>query len=153
MRVGPSVTRYNLKQPEVIVLRQVCGSLLLFVFCSSAAIALPAQNGNIKHGAELFDKNTCSQCHLNGSNMIEPTKPLKGAGFAKKYPKDEQIATIVRKGVPGTGMPSTGKDMLSDRELCDIIAYIRSLTPATACEPAIPKKAVVKQTRQSSSKR
>lgn len=60
--------------------------------------------------------------------MIEPTKPLKGASFAKKYPNDAQIAAIVRKGVAGTGMPSTGKDMLPDKDLCDVIAYIRSFT-------------------------
>ena len=89
--------------------------------------------GNAKRGAELFEKQQCSQCHLNGTNLIEPDKPLKGQKFAKKYPTDGQIAALVRKGVAGTGMPSTGKDMLNDHDLSDVIAFIRSLTP-----PAVP---------------
>ncbi|MBY0546351.1 MAG: cytochrome c [Candidatus Obscuribacterales bacterium] len=127
------------------VLSALLMSSLLFGSGPASCAPPPPQKADIKRGAELFDKNTCSQCHLHGSNMIEPTKPLKGPGFAKKFPRDEQIAAIVRKGVPGTGMPSTGKDMLSDRELCDIIAYIRSLTPATAGAPANRKKATAKQ--------
>lgn len=102
----------------------IISCLLIILPCSAAGV------GDAKRGAALFDKVQCSQCHLNGNNMIEPDKPLKGPGFAKKFPKDEQIAAVIRAGRPNTGMPSTGKSMLSDAQLCDLIAYIRSLTPA-----------------------
>lgn len=124
----------------VVVFRALRAVLTILLLSCAPVQSAPPQKGDIKRGAELFDKNQCSQCHLNGGNMIEPTKPLKGQKFAKKYARDEQIVAMVRTGVPGTGMPSTSKDMLSDRELCDIIAYIRSLTPAAAVPPATPPK-------------
>jgi len=71
----------------------------------------------------------CFTCHTNGENIIDPSKPIKGADFLKKYPDDAQIAEIVRKGRPGTAMPGYDKQRLTDEQLSSLIAYVRSLTP------------------------
>ncbi len=108
-------------------------SLLILTAPFGEALA----KGSVKEGAKQFEKHQCNQCHLGGNNLLEPGKPLKGATFAKKYPNDLQIAAVIRKGVAGTGMAANPPDLLSQDELSDIIAYIRSLTCST---PAPQKK-------------
>ena len=83
----------------------------------------------IAEGKEVFQKMQCFTCHVDGGNVINPSKPIKGADFKKKYPDDAQIAKIIRNGVPGTAMPAYGTDRLSDDQMGPLIAYIRSLTP------------------------
>lgn len=83
----------------------------------------------IAAGEKVFQQMQCFTCHTNGENLIDPTKPIKGANFHKKYPEDSQIAAIVRSGVAGTAMPAYDKNRLPDEQLSVLIAYIRSLTP------------------------
>lgn len=92
--------------------------------------------GNAQLGMKLFRQNNCSMCHPGGENSLNPLKPIKGAGFLKKYPNDKQLADHIRCGSPGTGMPAFPKSQISDAEMRDIIAYIRSLTPAASPTPA-----------------
>jgi mono/diheme cytochrome c family protein len=105
--------------------------LLLLLSVSQAHVAASAK-GDPARGKQIFTAQTCGMCHVNGGNMICPEKPLKGAGFEKKYPKDSMIADVIRHGVKGTSMDSFGKDKLPDPDLQDVIVYIRSLTPASA---------------------
>ena len=83
----------------------------------------------IAEGQSVFTRMQCFTCHANGENLVDPSKPIKGPDFLKKFPDDAQIAKIVRNGVAGTAMPAYGKDRLSDVQLVSLIAYIRSLTP------------------------
>ncbi len=85
--------------------------------------------GAIAEGKKVFSDMQCSTCHINGGNVIVPSKPIKGAEFLKKFPEDQQIANVIRQGVPGTAMPGFDKDRLSDDQLTTLVAYIRSLTP------------------------
>ncbi len=89
----------------------------------------PASPEKIAEGKAGFTQMQCFTCHINGDNIIDRSKPLRGANFQKKYPEDAQIAALVRRGVPGTAMPGYAKERLSDEQLSAIIAYIRSLTP------------------------
>ncbi len=104
---------------------------------------LPAlgSGGNVANGLKLFRQNNCSMCHPGGENNLNPLKPLKGPGFLKKYPTDALVCQQVRKGSVGTGMPPFPKSQITDGELRDIIAYIRSLTPSTPAPAAATKKA------------
>jgi mono/diheme cytochrome c family protein len=77
-------------------------------------------------------------CHDAGGNMMDPAKPIKGIGFLSRYPSDELIAKRIREGSPNGVMPAFHKDQISDKELVDVIAYIRSLTPMMKC-PATGK--------------
>ena len=85
---------------------------------------------NIAEGEKTFTRMQCFTCHANGENLINPSKPIKGQGFLKKYPEDEQIAQIIRRGLPGTAMPAYGTERLSNDQLGALISYIRSLTPS-----------------------
>lgn len=103
---------------------------------------LPAPGaGNVANGMKLFRQNNCSMCHPGGENNLNPLKPLKGPGFLKKYPTDAAVCQQVRKGSVGTGMPPFPKSQITDGELRDIIAYIRSLTPSTSPPAPATKKA------------
>lgn len=110
------------------------GVVLIYVLVSAIAVAptLSATKGDPKKGQEIFESLTCVDCHKGGSNLVVPSKPLKGESFAKKYPKDEKIAKVIRKGVPGSSMPAFNSDVISDEQLKDLIAYLRSLTPSAS---------------------
>ena len=70
---------------------------------------------------------------------MHPSKVLKGEKFASRYKKDCDIVKVIRSSVPDTGMPSFSKQQLSDAEVKDIIAYIRSLTVPAPPAPVGPK--------------
>lgn len=91
-----------------------------------------ANKGDLKRGKKVFQDGQCAICHTDGGNNLNPERPLKGAVFIKRYPlnKDIELEKIIRKGITEKGMPSFGKDKLSDQDLKDVVVYIRSLTPA-----------------------
>jgi mono/diheme cytochrome c family protein len=81
-------------------------------------------------------------CHPGGGNALDPGKSLNTASFLKRYPTDEQVAQRIREGSPNGTMPAFRKDQMSDQDLVDVIAYIRSLNKPKAtstkilCPPA-----------------
>ncbi len=100
----------------------------------------------IARGNALADRLGCTECHkadLRGG-LFEDDGWLHGKYFASnltlkaaKY-SDEDIARIVRAGVRPDGrsviaMPSSGFVGLTDAEMADIIAFVRSL-PAGGTE-------------------
>lgn len=89
----------------------------------------PPSPETIAEGKNAFNNMQCFTCHVNGGNIIDSSKPIKGIAFIKKYPDDSQIADVIRRGVSGTAMPGYANDRLSDEQLSVLIAYIRSLTP------------------------
>jgi|AGTN01.1.fsa_nt_gi Cytochrome c. len=96
-----------------------------------AQIASPAYGADVKNGQHIFESNTCVDCHVGGGNSVKPSKPIKGDAFAKKYKDDVKLEKVIRQGIPGTTMLPTGKDVISDSNLKDLIAFIRSLTPGS----------------------
>jgi mono/diheme cytochrome c family protein len=82
----------------------------------------------IAKGNKVFDEMQCFTCHADGGNVINPSKPIKGGEFLKKYSDDSQIADVIRRGVPGTAMPAYAGNRLTDDDLGAMIVYIRSLT-------------------------
>jgi mono/diheme cytochrome c family protein len=93
------------------------------------------QAGDAKKGSIVFERLQCFTCHPGGGNVINPARPIKGKAFNKRYPEDAQIADILRQGNPGTAMPAYSTDRLSDSDLTDLIAYVRSLTPQSKGTP------------------
>ncbi len=85
----------------------------------------------IAHGRKLFERRTCAVCHPNGENTLHPYRPLKGPEFLARYKEDTQIEQLIRTGVPRAGMPSFSKAQLSDKDMKDLIAYIRSFTSSS----------------------
>ena len=80
--------------------------------------------GDAGRGGQLFTQ-LCSGCH--GENRLAPT--LSNAVFQASA-SDAFLATTIRQGRPDTAMPAWQRDGtagLTDQELRDLVAHIRSL--------------------------
>lgn len=98
------------------------------VTTGSASQSLLLDPKQIKNGARIFERATCSGCHPGGGNSLHPNRPLKGAGFMARYKTDTAIEKVIRSGISNTGMPSFGKAQINDKEMKDLIVFIRSLS-------------------------
>ena len=93
---------------------------------SSAAIAAP-KKGDPDKGKAVFEQ--CTPCHNSDSTEKKMGPGLKGL-FAKdklnngKKPTEENVRAQIDEG--GNGMPAY-KDMLSDDEKNDLIAYLKTI--------------------------
>jgi len=93
-----------------------------------SAVALPAADkGDAAKGKEVFEQ--CSVCHNADSTEKKMGPGLKGL-FKKdkltngKKPTDATVRAKIDEG--GNGMPAY-KDMLSDEEKDNLIAYLKTL--------------------------
>jgi cytochrome c2 len=104
---------------------KVCVFGLAFAIASSTAFA--AKKGDPDKGKEVFQQ--CTPCHNADSAEKKMGPGLKGL-FSKeklnngKKPTDENVRSQVDEG--GNGMPAY-KEMLSDEEKNDLIAYLKTL--------------------------
>nr|AIA18163.1 Dihydrofolate reductase [uncultured bacterium] len=103
--------------------------LLLFLSC------MPAHAADLRNGAAVFERATCAMCHPNGDNTLCPDKPLKGPAFMRRFSSDAAIEKVIRKGVPNSAMAPFDRDRISDKEMKDVVAYIRTFS-ANQKQPA-----------------
>ena len=93
----------------------------------ASKVMLPAGKGDPKKGKEVFEQ--CAVCHNADSDEKKMGPGLKGL-FKKdkmtngKKPTDATVRARIDEG--GQGMPAY-KDMLSDQEKEDLIAYLKTL--------------------------
>lgn len=90
--------------------------LLTFVF----AVALNAQDGNVEKGKKIFLTVGCYECHgtvgqgtVAGARIGPPVLPV--VGFLR----------YVRR--PGGAMPAFTDKVLTDQDLTDVYAYLKSV--------------------------
>jgi cytochrome c2 len=107
-------------QPKILAF----GVALAIAF--SAAVAAP-KKGDPEKGKEVFSQ--CTPCHNADSEEKKMGPGLKGLFSHEKMnngkkPTEENVRTKVDEG--GNGMPAY-KDMLSDEEKDDLIAYLKTL--------------------------
>jgi mono/diheme cytochrome c family protein len=89
-----------------------------------------ASDPQVEAGKKVFERNMCVNCHTNGENTLSPSKPLKGEKFQKKYKDDKVLEQVIRTGFPAEGMQPQSKDSINDKEMKELIAYVRTFTPA-----------------------
>ena len=94
---------------------------------SSAALAADKKAGDAAKGKEVFQQ--CGVCHNADSTEKKMGPGLKGLFKAEKMtngkkPTDANVRTKVDEG--GNGMPAY-KEMLSDAEKNDLVAYLKTL--------------------------
>jgi cytochrome c2 len=101
---------------------------ILTLTCALAMGATALYGQSVAKGKEVFDQ--CSVCHNSDSTERKMGPGLKGL-FKKakmdstgKAPTEANILEKINGG--GNGMPSY-KDVLSDEERKDLIAYLKTL--------------------------
>ena len=77
--------------------------------------------GNVVAGKTLFQQQ-CGACH----EFARVAPLLSGPGSLKGYQSDASLVQKIRAGGT-TGMPAYGTARLSDAQLTDLVAYLRSL--------------------------
>jgi mono/diheme cytochrome c family protein len=93
--------------------------LLAVILCSIAALA-QTKAGDTDNGKRLFVKNGCFQCHGYAGQG-----GLAGARLAQIKLTQPGFIAYVRNPAPG-GMPPYRAKVMSDQELADVYAYIKT---------------------------
>jgi len=97
------------------------------MLATGSRLMLSAPKGDVAKGKEIFEQ--CGVCHNADSDEKKMGPGLKGL-FKKdkmangKKPTEANIRSRVDEG--GQGMPAY-KDMLSDQEKDDLMAYLKTL--------------------------
>ncbi len=96
-------------------------SLLLILALGFAQdTGTPPANGNVENGKRLFVKNGCYQCHGYAGQG-----GLAGARLAQTHLTLQGFTAFVHNPPPG-GMPPYRAKVMSDGDLADVYAYIRT---------------------------
>ena len=104
-------------------MKQIVFLLLMAVPVIAAPQAPPS--GNAETGKRLFMKNNCYYCHgTSGQGSRD------GARIAQTALNLQGVMRYVRK--PTGAMPGYTEKILTDQELTDIYAYLKSLPAAKA---------------------
>ena len=82
----------------------------------------PAQAADIFKGREVYELH-CQTCHGIDGRSVEPGTPDFSRGESLFAPDSE----LVRQLRDGGGMKPAYRGMLSDDELRDVVAYVRTL--------------------------
>lgn len=119
----------------------IAPKLLVFVLTlallTSGIFATVYAQGDAARGAQLYAKN-CAVCHGDRA------EGRVGAQLAKDFPGlrvDALLKQTISNGVPGSVMPAWSKAQggpLSDAEIDDIVAFIRSLGHVAPTVPPGP---------------
>jgi disulfide bond formation protein DsbB len=109
--------------------------ILLIFLCACSDNSQAAQAGAAGEGQQLF-LVYCGSCHgPNGEGIASLGKPLTTSEFAGSL-SDEELLEFIKAGRPAndplntSGIlmpPKGGNPALTDEQLMDIIAYIRSI--------------------------
>ena len=109
------------------------GTLLwaaLFVLVATAVLAQePAPPGSTERGYEAYMKYQCYTCHGTvGQGADRGTGP-------KLAPNPVSYATFMQQmRAPRQDMPAYRKQFVSDQELADMYAYLKSVKPSPAAK-------------------
>ncbi|HEY9717941.1 MAG TPA: cytochrome c [Trichormus sp.] len=101
---------------------------LILSMCLAIPMASAAED-EVALGHKVFQRETCEGCHPGGDNTLDPGHPIKGDKFQAKYKDDALLDQVIRHGFPDSGMPQFSKTEINEKEMKQLIAYIRSLTP------------------------
>jgi mono/diheme cytochrome c family protein len=110
--------------------RVLMTALIAFPLMAAAQTAPPAgsntaSTGNVANGKRLFQEKSCYYCHgttgQGGRDGVRITNTVLNVDGVIRY---------VRK--PTGAMPAYTEKLISDQELQDIVAYLKSLPAAKA---------------------
>ena len=117
--------------------------LALAIGSASAGALLRAQHNtaaDIEDGGRVF-QNSCANCHGPDGNEVAGID--LGRGQFRRPMTDQDLAQIIRTGIPGTPMPASN---FSEEQAARVVAYLRSVAAArqsvTAVGDAVRGKAL-----------
>jgi putative heme-binding domain-containing protein len=85
----------------------------------------------IEEGRKLYDAN-CGRCHNDTGDGVTGVELFKQF---RRATSDEDVAKIIREGIPGTSMPSHA--FLTSMQALNVVAFLRSMVGVTpAARPA-----------------
>jgi cytochrome c6 len=100
--------------------------ILTLVFFALAALAVawpsPGAAADRKNGRALYDVH-CAGCHGEGGRSIDPTVPSFADGEGL-FMMDSELLDRIRRG---SELEPAFRGLLSDQEIRDVIAYLRTL--------------------------
>lgn len=111
-------------------MKQFAVQILIGLIVSAAAAFGQSKelSGDVERGHAIFERNACYQCHghigqgtIAGARLMQ-TK-LSQAGF---------IGVV--RNPPPSSMPRFQAKIMSDQELADVYAYIKSIPPPKAAK-------------------
>ena len=103
-------------------------ALPLFISCVAFAagtepkVKLPTSRADLLNGEKLFSVH-CVRCH--GPKGVGGRGPLLTRARLTHAPDDAALINVLEDGIRGTEMPGAGA--MSDREIRQVAAYVRSL--------------------------
>jgi putative heme-binding domain-containing protein len=98
---------------------------------TDANVKLPNGRSDLRQGEKLFQVH-CALCH--GPKGEGGRGPMLAQGKLRRAPDDAALLRILEDGIRGTEMP--GASAMSDREIRQTAAYVRSLGKVT--QSAVP---------------
>ena len=111
-------------------MKKIFSLILMMMSLPIVGAAQSAPTGNAETGKKIFMKQNCYYCHgTTGQGGRD------GARIAQTALNLQGVVRYVRK--PTGGMPAFTEKILSDQELTDIYAYLKSL-PAAKPSKDIP---------------
>jgi len=117
--------------------------LTLAIGVAWAGASLRAQHNtaaDIEDGGRVF-QNSCANCHGPDGNEVAGID--LGRGQFRRPMTDQDLAQIIRTGIPGTPMPASN---FSEEQAARVVAYLRSVAAArqsvTAVGDAVRGKAL-----------
>jgi mono/diheme cytochrome c family protein len=84
----------------------------------------------IAEGARLFQSN-CTGCHGSGGDQV-PGVALMSGKF-RRATNDDEVAGVIRKGVPGTAMQAFN---FTEQQAGMVVAYLKAFAPGSATSMA-----------------
>jgi len=85
-------------------------------------VKLPSSRADLETGQKLF-QNNCALCH--GPKGEGGRGPMLSQAKLSRAPSDAALVKVIEDGIRGTEMP--GADVMSEREVRQTAAYVRSL--------------------------
>jgi DMSO reductase family type II enzyme heme b subunit len=135
-----------------VLIAVAVASLLLLRSTTVTAVGSPAQ-ADAAAGKAIYEAR-CEGCHgadgkgdgPGASAMVPRPRDFTTGAFkvrtteSGEAPSDADLVKVIADGMPGTTMPAW-RGILSDKQLQDVAAYIKTFDPATF-DPGAPPKTV-----------
>ena len=103
------------------------------VVAGCLVVALRAWAQDVDPGRVLFE-NRCARCHGADGNGGELGPAIRGRLSSRN---DQQLAALVRQGLPNLGMPP---NQVTDVEMVPLTRFLRSLQPRAGSRPVVREK-------------